>query len=276
MKNIFYSVIFAGLLVSSLAQAQVSGATSTDNVTEIGQLNTISPKADMPCTKFARSVSYGTRGSDVSALQLFLIEKGYLNTGATSYFGVMTKNALIKFQKENNLPPTGFFGEKSRGIVNNNCKGGITKVNPPGICTTPDCKPTGIMCTMVARLCDDGSLMPRDSSCGWHPEMCKPKSVTPTTTPGICTAPECKYTKPTPCPMIMCVEGQPCTPCQQSTSTISASPAPTPITPSATGTCAGLVNCKPTPICLSCGGGTSTSPLSPTPSVTTAPPTMTY
>ena len=42
MKNIFYSVIFAGLLVSSLAQAQVSGATSTDNVTEIGQLNIIS------------------------------------------------------------------------------------------------------------------------------------------------------------------------------------------------------------------------------------------
>lgn len=29
-----------------------------------------------------------------------------------------------------------------------------------------------VACTMVMRLCSDGSAMPRDESCGWHPEKC--------------------------------------------------------------------------------------------------------
>lgn len=34
-------------------------------------------------------------------------------------------------------------------------------------------QPTGIMCTMEARLCPDGGTMYRDSNCGWHPEQCR-------------------------------------------------------------------------------------------------------
>ncbi len=34
-------------------------------------------------------------------------------------------------------------------------------------------KPTEpVACTMEARLCANGSMMPRDSNCGWHPEQC--------------------------------------------------------------------------------------------------------
>lgn len=32
--------------------------------------------------------------------------------------------------------------------------------------------PKAVACTMVMRLCPDGSAMPRDAGCGWHPEQC--------------------------------------------------------------------------------------------------------
>jgi hypothetical protein len=35
------------------------------------------------------------------------------------------------------------------------------------------CAETGpIACTAVVKFCDDGSIMPRDPNCGWHPEQC--------------------------------------------------------------------------------------------------------
>lgn len=32
--------------------------------------------------------------------------------------------------------------------------------------------PKAVACTMMMRLCPDGSSMPRDASCNWHPEQC--------------------------------------------------------------------------------------------------------
>jgi Putative peptidoglycan binding domain len=37
----------------------------------------------------------------------------------------------------------------------------------------PYIKEPPVACTMEARLCANGSMMPRDSKCGWHPEQCK-------------------------------------------------------------------------------------------------------
>ena len=42
----------------------------------------------------------GDRGSDVRALQAFLIRKGYLKDGATGTFGAKTEQALIAYQKD--------------------------------------------------------------------------------------------------------------------------------------------------------------------------------
>src|SRR6185369_17712701 len=53
----------------------------------------------MPLSAFARSISIGMSGSDVTALQTALISKGYLEAGkATGYFGPLTDAALKKFQ----------------------------------------------------------------------------------------------------------------------------------------------------------------------------------
>lgn len=52
----------------------------------------------------ARSLSFGLSGSDVTALQNVLIEKGYLAPGkATGYFGPLTEAAIKKFQCDQNI-----------------------------------------------------------------------------------------------------------------------------------------------------------------------------
>ena len=72
---------------------------------------------------FQRNLTVGSRDmvdtKDVSALQSILIKEGYLSiSNPSGYFGNLTKLALIKWQKTNQLPATGFFGPMSRSILN--------------------------------------------------------------------------------------------------------------------------------------------------------------
>jgi N-acetylmuramoyl-L-alanine amidase len=67
---------------------------------------------------YARNLTVGSRGADVTALQNHLIAKGYLASTATGYFGGLTKSALVKLQKEMGLPSTGYFGPMTRGALN--------------------------------------------------------------------------------------------------------------------------------------------------------------
>ncbi|MCF7833955.1 MAG: peptidoglycan-binding protein [Candidatus Pacebacteria bacterium] len=72
------------------------------------------------------TLSFSKRSNDVKQLQQILNSLGYTVSisGAgskgneTTYFGPATKNALIKFQKANNLTPDGIFGSKSREKLN--------------------------------------------------------------------------------------------------------------------------------------------------------------
>lgn len=85
--------------------------------------------------KFAQDVHYtfthdlytGVKDKEVKELQKFLNTNGFVvaESGAgsrgkeTDYFGSLTQNALIKFQKANNITPAaGYFGSKTRGVVN--------------------------------------------------------------------------------------------------------------------------------------------------------------
>lgn len=55
------------------------------------------------------------KNGEVSTLQDFLQSKGYLNSEPTGYFGLLTKQAVIKFQKEYNISPAvGYLGSISR------------------------------------------------------------------------------------------------------------------------------------------------------------------
>jgi len=63
---------------------------------------------------FAKDLTVGSRGADVTALQNLL---GV--SPATGYFGSLTKAALIKYQLSKGITPAaGYFGPKTRGVVN--------------------------------------------------------------------------------------------------------------------------------------------------------------
>ena len=65
------------------------------------------------------------RNSDVLQLQKFLNNNGFAiaKTGVgskgkeTTYFGPATKAALVRFQKANKVPCTGFFGKMTRNVM---------------------------------------------------------------------------------------------------------------------------------------------------------------
>ena len=86
----------------------------------------VTPTTTTTPAKFTRDLQVSSNGSDVKALQQYLNTHGYTiatrGVGSpgheTTLFGLLTKKALMKFQKTNHLPVTGFFGPKTRAVVN--------------------------------------------------------------------------------------------------------------------------------------------------------------
>lgn len=219
MKKLFYSVVITSLLAVGVAQAKeiqpmmVSGAPSSTPSHERGGEREMHPilrasstmmlpplTSSSSCVKFGRNLTFGTRGDDVRELQEMLHENGFLNGSSTGFFGRVTKEAVVKFQKDGGLNPSGLFGQLSRKHHEKRCgegrgdnkdrgsghmMGSSTIPFPPmgngsSTCKSDDCRPTRIVCTMEARLCANGTVMPRDKSCGWHPEQCPAPTATTT------------------------------------------------------------------------------------------------
>jgi hypothetical protein len=76
---------------------------------------------------FTRNLTVGSVGDDVKALQVWLNTHGYLVVSSgpgslgseTTYFGERTRQALVKFQQAQSITPAvGYFGPKTRGVVN--------------------------------------------------------------------------------------------------------------------------------------------------------------
>jgi hypothetical protein len=70
---------------------------------------------------FTSDLTVGSTGSQVTALQAFLIAKGDLTAVSTptGYFGALTQAALAKFQAANGITPSvGYFGPKTRAFIN--------------------------------------------------------------------------------------------------------------------------------------------------------------
>lgn len=85
------------------------------------------PAPTPACTvsSFTRDLSAGQTSSDVRNLQKYLNAHGYpvAKSGVgspgreTSFFGPATRSALMKFQRAQKLPSTGFFGPMSRTVI---------------------------------------------------------------------------------------------------------------------------------------------------------------
>jgi len=75
----------------------------------------------------------GSEGSDVKALQMALIELGFLNGTADGKFGTATENAVLLFQQANDYPTTGVADANLQAFIYSgkpkNSKGTATKVN---------------------------------------------------------------------------------------------------------------------------------------------------
>lgn len=56
----------------------------------------------------------GVSGKDVTELQSTLKKLGYFHTTPTGYYGSITKEAVIQFQRDFNVPSTGFTGPLTR------------------------------------------------------------------------------------------------------------------------------------------------------------------
>ncbi len=81
---------------------------------------------------FTRDLTIGSTGADVTALQNWLISKGYaIAAGATGYFGAQTQAALAKYQAAKGISPAaGYFGPITRAAVA--ADGGSTGGNTGG------------------------------------------------------------------------------------------------------------------------------------------------
>ena len=91
---------------------------------------------------FSTNLTVGSTGTDVTALQTWLIAHNFsIPAGATGYFGSQTKAALASYQTSVGLPAFGFFGPLTQAKLNG---GAVGSVAP----TSSAC-PAGYTCTAI-------------------------------------------------------------------------------------------------------------------------------
>lgn len=79
------------------------------------------------CPNLYRNLSFGSRGSDVTGLQTFLITQGDLAAGnSTGYFGRMTEAAVQKFQVKHGIASSGAAATTGYGVVGPRTRAKIT------------------------------------------------------------------------------------------------------------------------------------------------------
>ena len=118
MKNIFNRVFIIGISVfvagQALAFAVVPGPLQTNFIDE--QANSAGN-----CLSLTYQMRYGSRDArtngEVSDLQFFLQDKGYLSIEPTGYFGNLTRTAVQNFQKDNSITNNGTVGPFTRAKI---------------------------------------------------------------------------------------------------------------------------------------------------------------
>ena len=105
--------------VSQLQQQLTT--TTTTNVNTNTSSNT--------CPTLTRTLSFGSRGSDVGELQQFLANNGYLSiASATGYFGVLTEQAVQQWQAHNGVVSGGDRTSSGFGVVGARTRQAIASV----------------------------------------------------------------------------------------------------------------------------------------------------
>lgn len=101
----------------------VEGITATgiaDSVTQKRLEERTKSTAPVPTAtvmKTSTEMTQGSSGDAVKAVQEQLIALGYLKSTATGYFGPLTLEAVIAFQKANGIDPIGIVGPKTKAAL---------------------------------------------------------------------------------------------------------------------------------------------------------------
>ncbi len=105
-------------LVQLLLQLQAENTSSSSTSTASTSTAISAGDVFVNC-QFTRNLSLDSQGSDVSYLKQFLSQKGYLVASNTSNtFDSDTKSALKRYQSDNNILASGFFGPVTRAKIN--------------------------------------------------------------------------------------------------------------------------------------------------------------
>ncbi len=112
----------------------------------------IDPQGDSSCVSISNNLRYrasdANTNGDVSVLQDFLQTNGYLQSNPVGFFGLMTIAAVKKFQKANDISPTGYVGPITREKIKTESCYNQTSIS--GGITTIQGQPTTVLSTSSA------------------------------------------------------------------------------------------------------------------------------
>ncbi len=119
---------------------------------------------------FASDLTVGSTGADVTALQTWLVNNGFLVMPAGTaygYFGQVTKAAVAKYQASAGLPSTGFFGPMTRAKLSS----GSTVTSTGVTSTVAGCTPGAMFSSTTGQKCNGSSTTSTISTSGEEGEI---------------------------------------------------------------------------------------------------------
>jgi len=143
-----FAIILGAVAIPASAQTTAElQAQIASLLAQITQLQAQLGGATVTSATFTTDLTVGSKGADVTALQTWLVGKGFLTMPAgvaMGYFGSLTKVALAKYQVSVGITPAaGYFGPITRAKVNGSTTTTTTTTTvPPGAITTPGAEGT--------------------------------------------------------------------------------------------------------------------------------------
>ena len=121
----------------------------------------------IPSLSFAsidKNLSYGSRGPQVTELQEFLIDKGFLQGTSTGNFYSLTLKAVKSFQLTNNIPNTGYVGVLTRTEINNKLNAETASSTAEQISETGTTNPVATTSAVLTQLQQQNQLLQQQLS----------------------------------------------------------------------------------------------------------------
>ncbi|GIW66661.1 MAG: hypothetical protein KatS3mg095_0559 [Candidatus Parcubacteria bacterium] len=120
-KKIIFFIIFSliGVMMIRFGNAQLFQAIDFPLAKNQLELLTSSTLVSSTDNVPLKNLKLGMRHEEVKKLQKILKDLGFMpnNLSENDFFGQQTRSAVIKFQKSQGLPATGFFDEKTRDAL---------------------------------------------------------------------------------------------------------------------------------------------------------------